>query len=332
MIRKMTRRILPALLCLPVLTACADASASGTAELSAPESSAAVTSAPETTAAETSGASAQFPVTDAFAYTAGAPECISESDICKEYYFYRDGLKIYGQLYLPEGDGPFPVTVISSGQTASYTYYADEAAYFAENGCACLIFDFTGAVARSRSDGELQDSSVLTEAADLNAVLDSLPQIPQLDTAHVFLFGHSLGGLVSTYVGCSRPEDISGIMLIEPSFAYPDFARAQDPDLSQVPDVIYDSAKYNTVVGRQFVVDMQSVDIFSMMPQCDKDVLIFLGTENCLGTSYPEYFERAVKSFPSAEIVTVQGADHFFQGEYGEQAAARCAEYIKSHI
>lgn len=96
--------------------------------------------------------------------------------------------------------------------------------------------------------------------------------------------------------------------------------------------MIYDSGKYNTVVGRQFVIDMQSVDIFSMMPQCDKDVLIFLGTENCLGTECPEYFELAAKTFPSAEIVTVQGADHYFQGEYGEQAAAQCTAFIQSHL
>lgn len=319
MLKKHIRcKLLPVLFCLPFLSACAAAS-----------------SAPEPPAVQNSAgadAPAQFPVTDAFRYAAGTPELISENTGCKEYYFYRDDLKIYGQLYLPEGDGPFPVTVISSGQTASHTYYEDEAEYFAANGCACLIFDFMGAVSRSRSDGELQDSSVLTEAADLNMILDTLPQLPELDTAHVFLFGHSLGGLVSTYVGCSRPQDISGMMLIEPSYSYPDFSREQDPDLSQVPDVIYDSSRYNTIVGRQFVVDMQSVDIFAMMPACDKDVLIFVGTENCLGTSIPEYFERAVKTLPSAELVTVQGADHLFQGEYGEQAVKQCAAFIKRHI
>lgn len=322
MIRKTLYRMLPAMLCLPLLTACADpASVQDSAGSEVLSTSAAAPDEP-----------ALYPVTDAFHYEAGTPELLSESGSCREYYFFRDGLKIYGKLYLPEGSGPFPVTVISSGQTASYTYYADEAEYFAGNGCACLIYDSVGAAPRSRSDGELQDSSVLTEAADLNVLLDSLPQLPSLDTEHVFLFGHSLGGLVSTYVGCSRPADISGIMLIEPSYAYPDYAREQDPDLSQVPDVIYDTAKYNTVVGRQFVIDLQAVDIFSMMPDCDKDVLIFLGTENCLGTSIPEYFERAEKTFPSAELVTVEGADHFFQGEYGEQAAEQSLAFIRRHL
>ena len=253
-----------------------------------------------------------FPVTDAFRYEAGEPEIGEKSDTLCEISFYRDDLKIAGQLYLPEGEGPFPLAVISSGQTASCSYYADEARYFAGNGCACLIFDFTGAVARSMSSGELQDSSVLTEAADLNVILDSLPSLPKIDTGHVFLWGHSLGGLVSTYVGCSRPEDISG--------------------MSQVPEVIYDTSLYNTVVGKQFVIDMQSVDIFSMMPKCDKDVLIFVGTENCLGSSIPEYFERAEKTFPSAEVVTVQGADHFFQGEHGQKAAEQSLAFIRAHL
>lgn len=32
----------------------------------------------------------------------------------KGIYFYRDELKIYGKLFLPEGEGPFPVVILSS--------------------------------------------------------------------------------------------------------------------------------------------------------------------------------------------------------------------------
>lgn len=33
------------------------------------------------------------------------------------------------------------------------------------------------------------------------------------DAGHVFLWEHSLSGLVSVYVGCTRPDDISGMLL-----------------------------------------------------------------------------------------------------------------------
>ena len=33
----------------------------------------------------------------------------------KEIYFYRDDLKIYAKMYLPEGEGPFPVVIFSHG-------------------------------------------------------------------------------------------------------------------------------------------------------------------------------------------------------------------------
>ena len=33
----------------------------------------------------------------------------------KEIYFYRDDLKIYAKMYMPEGEGPFPVVIFSHG-------------------------------------------------------------------------------------------------------------------------------------------------------------------------------------------------------------------------
>ena len=43
----------------------------------------------------------------------------------KGIYFYRDDLKIYGKLFLPEGEGPFPVVICSSPMGASLSYSLD---------------------------------------------------------------------------------------------------------------------------------------------------------------------------------------------------------------
>lgn len=280
-----------------------------------------------------------FEVTDPFSYKTDNPEINGDSPTLKSITFYRDGKRICGKYYLPEGDGPFPVVVLSSGQTAAYTIYEDEAKAFSESGIACVIFDFTGAVGRKLSDGELTESSVFTEVQDLNAILDSLSELPKADTNNVFLWGHSLGGLVSTYTGCNRPDDIKGMILLEPSFTYPDFTRYNNPDLSQVPDVINDPKLYNTLVGKQFVIDMCSLDIMKEMEKCDKDVLIILGNAGekkssypALGYTYPEAFEMAGQRFTSSETITVEGADHLFQGEYGKTAVEKSIGFIKKHL
>ena len=248
------------LLCMPVLTGCADSSS---APASLADSEPAVTET-VTTAAETEPAAeseapsdlSQYEITDPFQYTVGEPEI----------------------------------------------------------------------------SGEITDYSVLTEAKDLNAVLDSMGKLPKVDTGKLFLWGHSLGGLVSTYIGCSRPDDICGLMLAEPSFVYPDSARALCPDLSEVPDVVTDTRMFGSVVGKIFVTDMASLDIFSMMPDCDRDAEIYLGTVDCLGSGYHEYFERAVTLFPSAKIVDLEGADHYFQHEDGERLMEKSLAFVKAHL
>ena len=323
------------LLCVTLLAGCSNQSEPEftAAEPPVTETTAAEISA-ETTAESTAAASSAetFDVTDAFEYEAGTPEISGDLDTVKSVTFFRDGMKIAGRLFLPEGDGDFPLVVISSGQTASLYYYEDEAKHFSENGIACLTYDSIGAVGRSDSDGKLNDSSVFTEAADLNVILDSLADLPKVDASHVFLFGHSLGGLVCTYVGCHRADELSGMILLEPSFQYPDFVRKTDPDLSKVPDIITDTRKYNTIVGKQFVIDMHALDIFEFMPDFDEPVIIYLGTENCLGSMYPEYFARAKETFPAAETVTFEDADHFFQGDDGVQMTENAIAFVQQHL
>ena len=48
-------------------------------------------------------------------YTTEEPVITDISDTEKEITFYRDGMEIEGRLYLPEGDGPFPVIVLCCG-------------------------------------------------------------------------------------------------------------------------------------------------------------------------------------------------------------------------
>ena len=122
------------------------------------------------------------------------------------------------------------------------------------------------------------------------------------------------------------------MILLEPSFKYPDFARETDPDLSAIPDIITDTRKYNTIVGKQFVIDMQALDIYEFMPDFDEPVIIYLGTENCLGSMCPEYFARAKETFPAAETVTFEGADHFFQGDDGVQMTENAIAFVQQHL
>ena len=279
--------------------------------------------------AESEDSTSEYKATNPFHYSVGEPVFREHSATEKQFFFYRDDIRIWGKLYLPEGSGPFPAVIMSSGYRARGTFNDKWAKQYAANGYAAVIFDFAGSSASTQSGGNLTDLSVLSEAADLNVVIDSLIAMPVIDKENIFLFGHSFGGLVSAYVGCNRPDEIRGMILVEPSFQLKDAVSADYPDLDRIPDVIYTP----DFLGKIYFIDLFSFDIYDLMSAYPKDVLIFAATApSSIGGTCPEYYTRAVESFPSAELVRVEGADHPFQGEAGDTMMENSIMFLNRHV
>ena len=137
----------------------------------------------------------------------------------EETSFQRDGKHIYAKLLLPRGEGPFPLVILAHGFNGNSDKVEPYAMAYAENGIASCVFDFIGGGEGSRSDGSIRDMSVLTEAADLNAVIDSLKQRKEFDPTRIFLFGRSQGGFVAAYVAEERPQDIRAVQLAKAAIA-----------------------------------------------------------------------------------------------------------------
>lgn len=73
----------------------------------------------------------------------------------QELCFTRDGLRIYGELYLPDGDGPFSTVIIGHGLDSNLTDTEGYAKIFARYGIAAYVFDFIGGGTEIRSDGDI---------------------------------------------------------------------------------------------------------------------------------------------------------------------------------
>lgn len=258
-----------------------------------------------------------------------AIEVSDVSDKEKNIYVYRDGLKIFGKLYFPEGDGPFPVIIFSNPLGGSYTLMKDTAKEFTDIGVAGVCFDFAGAVSPSKSEGSITEYSVLTESADLQAVIDGVMSLGNIDSNNIFLWGHSMGGLVAAYVGCKNPDIIKGMVLVEPSLQAHDQARETFPEGTEIPDIVT-TPMY---CGGIFFKDLLSFDIFELMPNYKNDVLIIAGTvAPSIGAEAPEYFERATETFATSEIMGVEGANHQFTGKSRTEMAKIAIEFVKTHI
>ena len=251
---------------------------------------------------------------------------ISETE--KEIYFYRDDLKIYGKMYLPEGEGPFPVVIFSHGFPGTHFWADVYAKELTNRGLAGVTFDFIGGSSESKSDGDVTEMSVLTEAQDLNVVIDSVKTMPWIDVNNLFLLGHSFGGLVSTYVAAQRPDDVKGLMVWEPSYQMSDEILKLYPQGCEIPDEIYTPSH----VGRIFIEDLQNLDIYETMGNYDKEILLLQGELSKTNELQDIYFNKAAETFPNMKWEIVDGANHTFSEKSGERALEKCIDYMMENM
>ena len=239
-------------------------------------------------------------------YETAEPIVTDISDTEKEVTFYRDGMEIEGKLYLPEGEGPFPVIVMSCGLMQPYTDYEAEAQAFAANGYATVAFSF---IDYSNPYGLAPDPTemgtvFLSEMRDLYAVMDSLSCLPGIDSENVYLWGHSFGGLTAAYAGCDRGSEVNGLILVEPAL----------------------------VIGEELPVEYEdgssaTLRIYDLLGSCELDTVIYMGTHDGYGMD-PTSFDAVLAIMPSAELVIIDGADHYFEDEYGLQMVEDASDKI----
>lgn len=97
--------------------------------------------------------------------------------------------KIYGELNIPDAENPIPLVILSHGFGGNLLGNQDYAAYFFSQGFATYNFDFCGGGIGSKSEGTILDMSVLTEADDLNAIIDFFKDDARF--SEIYLWGGS---------------------------------------------------------------------------------------------------------------------------------------------
>ena len=116
----------------------------------------------------------------------------------QEGFVTNSDIKIRYKLDLPEGDGPFPAVVYGAGSgnmSAEHRTIVAHTKELLELGFVVMRYDKRGT---GESDGEVVGLSLANSpetipllAADMNAVLQQLLQMPEIDTDRVGLYGMS---------------------------------------------------------------------------------------------------------------------------------------------
>jgi len=108
-------------------------------------------------------------------------------------------LTITGVMNIPHGQGPFPVVILNHGYipperywSGADTFFASE--YLAQHGYLTIAPDFRG-WGGSDSGSNFFRTGLVIDALNL---LSSLPSLPQADPQRVGMWGHSMGGGVTT--------------------------------------------------------------------------------------------------------------------------------------
>jgi len=232
---------------------------------------------------------------------------------------------LYGELTLPGGEGPFPLVILSHGFGGNGMWNQDYADYFVSKGFATFNFDFCGGGTGSRSDGALVQMSVLTEAQDLEAILDTFRGDSRFSC--IFLWGSSQGGFVSSYVAAKHPEDIRAAVLEFPAYVLQDDAKARALPDGSFPET---ESVMGTTIGGIYGKDATSFDIYDVIGGYTGDVLLLHGDRDSIVPL--RYSERAAEVFPAAELIVMEGQGHGFMGTSREEAKEKEGAFLLAHL
>ena len=242
--------------------------------------------------------------------------------IRKRYFScQRDSMKIFCEMIVPVGEGPFPLIIYA--HPFGDTVHVVKHELVAYQGIAVCSFDFCGGSLESKSDGASTDMSVLTEVADLKTVLEEVKKLSVVDKEKIYLLGMSQGGYVSTMVSALYPYEIAGLVLICPAFALQDCEKIFWNG-KEVPERFW---FHNMSIGRKYVADLKSVDIYHMMEKYSGPVLICYGDKDEIVPQ--KYIKRALQVFQNARLVTIPGAGHYIQPSYSEFLLNEIIPFVK---
>lgn len=244
----------------------------------------------------------------------------------RELWVEHDGKRVFGELFEPRGlRAPAPAVICSHFFGGTHRNSAEWAKLMAEAGYVAYAFDFCGGSTASRSTGRTTDCSILTEAADLSAVLDAIARLDTVEERSVFLLGQSQGGAVSAMVAAERPTDVAGLALLYPAFVIHDEMLQRFGSAENVPATF----EMWQQLGRIYAVDAIGYDFYEHIGAYTGPVLLFHGDRD--GIVPLSYAERAAETYADCDFEVIHGAGHGFYGQDQQHVAERVSAFVSAH-
>ncbi|NLO81830.1 MAG: alpha/beta hydrolase [Clostridiales bacterium] len=253
----------------------------------------------------------------------------------KAVEIHRNDMILRGMMHTPDGlTGKVPIALIFHGFTGNkmepHFIFVKLSRMLEKVGIASLRFDFLGS---GESDGEFKDMTLSGELKDAEAILKYAKSLDFVDKDKIFAVGLSMGGAVASMLAGLHPQDIAALCLWAPAGNIGELIQKSISDM-EAAGVDVNSLEYydlrGNLVGRAFVEDVLSLDVFEIASSYDKQVLILHGDRD---EAVPlETSHRYLKIYgDKAKLNVIKDADHTFnKHEWERKVIEETVGFLKS--
>jgi len=224
----------------------------------------------------------------------------------------RDGLTLRGTFNKPQSDS-FDLVILMHGFTSNRGVDPDQLLYqladnFEKKGLATIRFDFNG---HGTSDGKFEDMTVLNEIGDGKAILDYARNLKGVK--HIYLLGHSQGGVVASMLAGYYHEKIDKLALLAPAATLKDDAlkgstQGYTYDPQNIPDTL--PIKKGLTLGGFYLRTAQTLPIYEVAKEYHGPVCLVHGLKDTVVNKIAS--TRYDDVYTNDELHLLNDADHGF--------------------
>lgn len=220
-----------------------------------------------------------------------------------EFSLFHRGRTVRGTFF--PADNATKFVVFSHGFNGAGDDFFFAAETLASRGIGAATFDFCGGSARTASFYDSTRMTLSSEREDLDAVIEEVRR--RFSPERLFLFGASMGGLVTAlYAEQSRPEP-DGIVLLFPALCIPDDWRKQFPAGTELPD---ERELWGVKLGKPFFEEVCAMSVFDEIGKFSHPVLLIHG--ECDKIVPVCYSQQAAACYPRAKLFLFPNEGHGF--------------------
>ncbi|MBN2387824.1 MAG: alpha/beta fold hydrolase [Anaerolineales bacterium] len=262
-----------------------------------------------------------------------------------------DGLSITGIMQIPGGEGPFPVLILNHGYYTRSRYYSgrgteEAAVFFNRAGYLTLAPDY-----RSWGGSDVGYSLFHTGLViDVLNLLGSISSIPAADPDRIGMWGHSMGGGITTrvlmidsrlraaFLHAPNSADDADLIARWGTGCVGDAAFADCPHADLLPSSLASDLVQAYLQAAADPVLLRQIAPCYHLAYISVPVQIHIGSADgqAISETPPEWSENLYQGMLAAGVdvdyFVYPGEGHFFQAAAWELMMTRAVEFFDRHV